>query len=80
MRRIIATVDWPWATDKKKSEESKPKARVKSSISGSMKMKPQIYSKRLKPITSIVRKPNGEINTKAVKNLIHSLESMLHEK
>jgi len=80
-RRIIAQIDWPWASDKKKTEE---KPKPKSRIANSMKMKrqhgQQIPLKRLKPITKIIRKPNGEVNKTAVKNLINSLEGILHAK
>lgn len=78
-RRVIAVIDWPWASDKRKPEE-KPKA--KSRIADSMKMKRQhgqIPLKRLKPISKIIRKANGEVNKTAVKNLIHSLEGILQQ-
>lgn len=82
-KRTIAVVDWPWDRDKKKSENEAPKAKVKSTIADSMKMKRQLGSnlplKRLKPISNIIRKENGEVNTRAVKNLIHSLEDILHK-
>lgn len=79
-RRVIAQIDWPWASDKKKPED---KRKAKSRIADSMKMKRKhggVQLKRLKPITKIIRKPNGEVNKTAVKNLIHSLEGLMKSK
>lgn len=77
-------MDWPWDRDKRKPEEAPRAAKVKSQIADSMKLKSRngakIPMKRLKPISDIIRKPNGEVNESAVKNLIHSLEGMLHKK
>lgn len=79
-KRVIAQVEWPWTKDKKKTAEIKPKRKVSSRIADSMKMKGHsIPMKRLKPITNIVRKPNGEINKRAVNNLIHALEDLLQK-
>lgn len=82
MRRTIAVVEWPWAKDKKNPEEHQKKLKkTKSTIADSMKYrgtgKPVIKMNRLKPISKIVRKPNGEVNKVAVKNMIQSLNQLL---
>jgi hypothetical protein len=81
MKRTIEVVEWPWAKDKKNPDQTK-KPKVKSKIAESMKYrgtgkKPVLKLNRLQPITKIIRKPNGEVNKVAVKNMINSLSALL---